>query len=228
MLALQSEAGRIERNRGAELVRRCLFDSAAFDRHQGQPAALRETDRGDAIGIDRWIAAPESSGPGRRPRPNRSGAAVRRCFEAARTKAVHRERHIAPGRDPLAPAFIEPPPVAIAAMQQHDRGRGARIVRLASGNPAADADWQAGFRFRPRSPDEIEPQGTCGRASGQERGEEGGDLGEASSRATSQRSRRRWPSIIYPKSSARWPSAPSAGFPRGCRALQNPPASGPA
>ena len=48
--------------------------------------------------------------------------------DATRAEPVDGQRHVAPRRNSLAPALVDPPPVAIAAVQQHDRGRGTGIV----------------------------------------------------------------------------------------------------
>ena len=147
--------------------------------NQREPAALRKAEHGDAVGIDERHAAPGIPAPGRR----RAGSIDRRAaaagaFQAARTEAVDGERDIAPGSDPLSPAFIELLPISIATMQQHDGGRGAGGARLPQITLQRLRYSQAGSRFRRRSASDSCRGKARAEARGQERGDEGGGLGE--------------------------------------------------
>src|SRR5438094_6069553 len=54
-VALYIRARWVERNRSSELVWRGSLDRAAFDRAENRQAAPRESDCGNARGIDRWM-----------------------------------------------------------------------------------------------------------------------------------------------------------------------------
>ena len=130
MSPVNASARRIECGRRAELVRGRLFDDAVLNRYQGEPAALRKSQRRDPRRIDEGLAYQEVEGTvgiegeiGRR-------AAAAGVLDAARAEAVDGERHIAPGRDPFAPALVEALPIAVAAVQQHHGGRGVGTVGL--------------------------------------------------------------------------------------------------
>ena len=139
------------------------------------PATLRKTQHRNAIRIDERRAHQKIQGVvGVHDQIERSAVAA--VLEAARTEAVHGERHIAPGRDPFPPAFVEPAPISVAAMQQYDGGRGARTIglpqitleRMGTGQRALDFDDGRGrFSRKARS-----------RISGQECGDEGCAFGE--------------------------------------------------
>src|SRR3984893_9850959 len=100
-----------------------------LDRGENQPAPLRKTHYRNAVGIDAVLALQKVEGPeGIQGQTIWRAAAV--GLDAARTKAVDRERHKAPGCDPFAPAFVKLLPISIATMQQHDGGRGTCAIGL--------------------------------------------------------------------------------------------------
>src|SRR6201999_4013991 len=89
-----------------------------------------EADNRDAVAIDEGLLHEEVQRAigvedRRWRRTTGTGAA-----EAARTKAVYRERNIAPGYEQLAPALVERAPAAIAAMKQYDRRRSTAVAGL--------------------------------------------------------------------------------------------------
>src|SRR5438552_9817479 len=122
---------------------------------------LRQKVQG-AVGVGREIA----------------GSAVAAGFDAAWTKAVDRERRIAPGRDPLAPTFVDVQPVSIAAMQQDDRGRGTRPARMPQIPLQRMRTRQRRFEFNGGAAGLGSSRGTCDRISDQECTGEDSDLGE--------------------------------------------------
>src|SRR5947209_2793307 len=115
-VAFRSQAFWIERDGGAEFVLGILLDGAVLDRGEREPAALRKSEHRDPGGIDERLPHQEIQGPVGVEREIYGRAAVAGVLDAARPETVDGERHIAPGRDRLAPAFIQPPPVAIARM----------------------------------------------------------------------------------------------------------------
>src|SRR4051812_36082237 len=91
-VVLEAGATRIEGDRGAELVLRRSLDRAAFDRCQRQPAALRKSQRGNAIGIDDRLLHQKTQRPiGIECEADRR-AVVAGIPEAAWTKTVDGER----------------------------------------------------------------------------------------------------------------------------------------
>src|SRR3978361_419371 len=128
-VALQAEAWRIKRDRGTELIWRGLLHDAVFDRAESERATLRKTQHHDARGIDEWLLHQEVQRPIRIEGHIDWRAAAAGVLDAAWTKAVDGERHIAPGCDPHSPALVEPPPISVATMQQHHSGRGTSAIR---------------------------------------------------------------------------------------------------
>src|SRR5437762_8317736 len=128
---------------------------------------LRQKVQG-AVGVGREIA----------------GSAVAAGFDAAWTKAVDRERRIAPGRDPLAPTFVDVQPVSIAAMQQDDRGRGTRPARMPQIPLQRMRTRQRRFEFNGGAAGLRSSRGTCDRISDQECTGEDSDFGELHPRTT--------------------------------------------
>src|SRR6185312_4012783 len=106
------------------------------------------------------------------------GGAVAASVDAARTKAVDRERRIAPGCDPLAPTVVDLPPVSIAAMQQDDGRRGSRAVRTSQIALQRMRTRQRRFEFDGGAGGLGSRRGTCERMSDQECTGEDSDFGE--------------------------------------------------
>src|SRR5215216_4723427 len=106
------------------------------------------------------------------------GSAVAASLDAARTKAVDRERRIAPGRDPLAPTVVDVPPVSIAAMQQDDCRRGSRAVRTSQIPLQRMRTRQRRFEFNGGADRLGSRCRTCERMSDQECTGEDSDFGE--------------------------------------------------
>src|SRR5260370_39296866 len=155
-VAFESKARRIESDRRTEFVLRGLFDRAAFDRCERQPAALRKAQHRNAGRINEGLPHQKVQNSVCIKGQINWSAAVAGVLDAARTETVDGERHIAPGCDPLSPALVEPLPIPIASMQQHDSGRGAwniclpqiALQRLRTGKRALEFDHGRG-RFRP-------------------------------------------------------------------------------
>ena len=93
-------------------------------------------------------------------------------------KAVDRERRIAPGRDPLAPTFVDVPPVSVAAMQQDDRRRGDRPGRTSQVSLQRMRTRQRRFEFNGGAAGLRSSHRTCERMSDQECTCEDSDFGE--------------------------------------------------
>src|SRR5665213_4275136 len=129
-VAPEYAARRIEGDGGAEFGSRGLLDDTVFDGDKCEPAALRKAERRDARGIDEGLPRQIVQGAiGVEAEIDRR-AVVAGVLQTARPETVDRQRHITPGGDPLAPALVEPQPIAVATMQQHDGGRGARAAGL--------------------------------------------------------------------------------------------------
>ena len=173
---------------------------AALDGRERLPGALRKSEHGDARRIDEGLLRQEiQRAVGVAGEIDRRAAAAG-LRQPARSKTVHGERHIAPGSDPLSPALIQPLPVSIATMQQHDGGRGAR----AAGLPQI-ALQRLGTRERILEFDDgrgrlsLDDKASS-RASGQKRGDEAAALATF---VTDHRSRThsaaRWTALYIPK-----------------------------
>ena len=159
-------------------------------------------------GIDEWLPHQKAQGPVRIERQINWGAAPAGVFDAARTKTVDGERYIAPGCDPLSPAFVEPPPIPIAPMQQHDGGRGACAVCLPQVTLQRKWAGKRVLEFNDGRGRFGRSRGAFDRVSDQERSDECSDFGEVRQEPPFRATVR--PPIIgprfrYPAVSARWP-----------------------
>src|SRR5437868_4350791 len=132
------------------------------------------------------------------------------ALDAARTETVDRERHVSPGRDTLSPTFVDVPIIAGAAMQQDHGGRGARTARTSQVTSKRVRACQRRFDFDEGTARRQFSRRTFDQMSDQKCPGEDNDLDELRHRPPPSWNTFRSSdgSLIYPKSCARWPSAP--------------------
>ncbi len=180
-VALEPEAGRVEARplRGI-FLRRCVRPDHAPPRAAPAWPPCENPTTATRPGSTDGLPVEESSGRDRRHARSMGGSPLVQAFVMPRgTEAVDGQRDVAPVREPLAPALVESAASrrrSRAAARPRARGRGHRA---AAGKPCSACGPASGLSISTKTWRRLGCQCEAhASASGQERGEDGGNFGE--------------------------------------------------